>query len=109
MSEKKNLKSKKSKKIRWDYSGIPRKEWYWNCGNYNDYTAITTKTGLRYFVDDFWDSHGAGFQPYLEFLKELDKFIKILKPMKTSLNPIRRNQICWTFSTNTTKRLLLKN
>ena len=62
--------SKKTKKIHWDYSGIPRAEWYWDRGKYNDYTAVTTKNGIRYFVDDFWDTHGAGFQTYSEFLEK---------------------------------------
>jgi len=67
---KKISKHSKEKKICRDYSGIPRTEWYWKHGRYNDYTAITTKAGIRYIVDDFWDSHGAGFQTYSEFLEK---------------------------------------
>ena len=70
LSEKKSSRSKNQKKIRWDYSDVPRKEWWWDVGEYNSYTVIAVKEGLRYSVDDFWDSHGAGFQPYSDFFKK---------------------------------------
>ncbi|MFX1449679.1 MAG: hypothetical protein ACFFCM_02480 [Promethearchaeota archaeon] len=68
---KKSKKLKKSTRKRiWDYSKVPRKEWEWQHGQYNYYSVVTTPNGLKYSVDDFWDSHGAGFQTYKIFFSE---------------------------------------
>ncbi len=54
--------------IIWDYSDVPRREWGWRLGKYDHRSVVSEPAGLRYWVDDFWDTHGGGFQSYDEFL-----------------------------------------
>lgn len=52
----------------WDYAKVPRREWVWKVGLYDVRSVVTEPVGVRYGVDDLWDSHGSGFQTYDELL-----------------------------------------